>query len=164
MAGLLNAPPAVHRPRCRGVVRLAVVLSLLVCGSLLTPDALSPFATAVAQELAFPPLAPSPPKSKAAIERAAGKQMLDAGTQRLNYDYNNHHKVSGPSAASKFITAATPSRPNRVIYDQTTKRLHAEGNVRLLTEEEGKVTYGESYGPVRRLPRRVRRFTATGHA
>jgi LPS-assembly protein len=31
---------------------------------------------------------------------------------------------------------------NRVVYDQKTKRLHAEGNVRL-TEEDGKVTYGE---------------------
>jgi LPS-assembly protein len=30
---------------------------------------------------------------------------------------------------------------DRVIYDQTAKRLHAEGNVRL-TEEDGKVTYG----------------------
>ena len=44
MAGLLSAPAAVHRPQSRGVVRLAAVLGLLVCGGLLTPDALSPFA------------------------------------------------------------------------------------------------------------------------
>ena len=31
---------------------------------------------------------------------------------------------------------------DKVIYDQTTKRLHAEGNVRL-TEEDGKVTFGD---------------------
>ena len=31
---------------------------------------------------------------------------------------------------------------DRVIYDQKTKRLHAEGNARL-TEQDGKVTYGE---------------------
>ena len=31
---------------------------------------------------------------------------------------------------------------DRVIYDQKTKRLHAEGNVRL-TEADGKITYGE---------------------
>jgi LPS-assembly protein len=31
---------------------------------------------------------------------------------------------------------------DKVIYDQTTKRLHAEGNVRL-TEPDGKITYGQ---------------------
>ena len=37
--------------------------------------------------------------------------------------------------------AAPRCEADKVIYDQTTKRLHAEGNVRL-TEEDGKVTYG----------------------
>ena len=139
MAGLLNAPPAVHRPRSRGVVRLAAVLGLLVCGGLMTPDALSPFAPAFAQELVFPVTPPAPPKSKAAIERAAQKQML-VQAREINYDYNNH-KVSAVGNVQIYYGGNT-IEADRVIYDQSTKRLHAEGNVRL-TEEEGKVTYGE---------------------
>jgi LPS-assembly protein len=139
MAGLLSAPAAVHRPQSRGVVRLAAVVGLLVCGGLLTPDALSPFAPAFAQELTFPPTPPAPPKSKAAIERAAGKQML-VQAREINYDYNNN-KVSAVGNVQIYYGGNT-IEADRVIYDQKTKRLHAEGNVRL-TEEGGKVTYGE---------------------
>ncbi len=139
MAGLRNAPPAVHRPHRRGVVYLAAVLSLMVCGGLAMPDALSPLTPASAQELAFPPTPPAPPKTKAAIERAQGKQML-VQAREINYDYNNH-KVSAVGGVQIYYGGNT-IEADRVIYDQTTKRLHAEGNVRL-TEEEGKVTYGE---------------------
>jgi LPS-assembly protein len=140
MVGLLSAPPpAVHRPRSRGVVRLAVVLSLMVCGGLLAPDALSPLAPAVAQELAFPAVPQPPGKSPAAIERAANKQML-VQAREINYD-NARHTVSAVGNVQIYY-GGTTIEADRVIYDQTTKRLHAEGNVRL-TEEEGKVTYGE---------------------
>ena len=50
MAGLPDAPPHTHRPCRHGVLRIAAVLSLLVCGGLLTPAALQ---QAAAQELAF---------------------------------------------------------------------------------------------------------------
>ena len=40
-----------------------------------------------------------------------------------------------------YYTGAT-IEADEVIYDQKTKRLHAEGNVRL-TEADGKITYGE---------------------
>ena len=36
----------------------------------------------------------------------------------------------------------TTIEADKVIYDQKTKRLHAEGNVRL-TEADGKITYGQ---------------------
>ncbi len=137
MAGL-SAPPAVRRPHRRGVARLAAVLSLMVCGGLMLPAALSPFAPAVAQELGFP-VPPPIGKSPAAIARAASKQML-VQAREINYDYNNH-KVSAVGNVQIYYGGST-IEADRVIYDQTTKRLHAEGNVRL-TEEEGKVTYGE---------------------
>jgi len=136
MAGLLNAPPAVHRPHRRGVVRLAALLSLMVCGGLLAPAVVSP---ASAQEIGFPALPPPPPKSAAAIQRAAGKQML-VQAREINYDYNNH-RVSAVGNVQIYYGGST-IEADRVIYDQTTKRLHAEGNVRL-TDEDGKITYGE---------------------
>ena len=115
MVGLLSAPPpAVHRPRSRCVVRLAAVLGLLVCGGLLTPDALSPFAPAFAQELAFPPTPPAPPKSPAAIQRAAGKQML-VQAREINYDYNNN-KVSAVGNVQIYYGGNT-IEADRVIYD-----------------------------------------------
>jgi LPS-assembly protein len=129
----------VHRPRSRGVVRIAAVLSLMVCGGLLASAVLLPFAPALAQEMSFPSLPPAPPKSQAAIQRAAGKQML-VQAREINYDYNGH-KVSAVGNVQIYYGGNT-IEADRVIYDQTTKRLHAEGNVRL-TEEEGKVTYGE---------------------
>ena len=47
-----------------------------------------------------------------------------------------------PSATCSSIIGASTLEADRVIYDQKTKRLHAEGNVRL-TQADGSVTYGE---------------------
>src|SRR5450756_2559286 len=58
----------------------------------------------------------------------------------IDYDYANH-RVSAVGNVQMYYRNST-LEADRVIYDQTAKRLHAEGNVRL-TEEEGKVTYGE---------------------
>ena len=58
----------------------------------------------------------------------------------INYDYTNH-RVAAVGNVQIYYGGST-IEADKVIYDQTTKRLHAEGNVRL-TEEDGKVTYGE---------------------
>jgi LPS-assembly protein len=139
MAGLPSAPPPRPRPYRRGVVRFAAVLSLLVCGGLIAPAALQ---SASAQELFFPPLPPKPPKSAVAIERekSGNKQML-VQAREINYDYTGH-KVSAVGGVQIYYGGST-LEADRVIYDQTNKRLHAEGNVRL-TEESGNVTYGET--------------------
>ena len=94
----------------------------------------------MAQELTFPERPPTPPKSQAVLEReAAGqKQMLVQATQ-IDYDYVNH-RVSAVGNVQIYYGGAT-LEANKVVYDQKTKRLHAEGNVRL-TEPDGKVTYG----------------------
>jgi LPS-assembly protein len=119
-------------------VRFAAVLSLLVCGGLLAPAALQ---HAAAQELAFPPTPPKPPKSKIALDRekSGDKQML-VQAREINYDYTNH-KVSAVGGVQIYYGGST-IEADRVIYDQTNKRLRAEGNVRL-TEDSGNVTYGE---------------------
>jgi LPS-assembly protein len=138
MAGLPSAPLPRPRPYRRGVLNFAAVLSLLVCGGLIAPAALQ---HASAQELFFPPLPPKPPKSAIAIERekSGNKQML-VQAREINYDYTGH-KVSAVGGVQIYYGGST-LEADRVIYDQTNKRLHAEGNVRL-TEESGNVTYGE---------------------
>ncbi len=65
--------------------------------------------------------------------------MLVQATE-INYDYSNH-KVAAVGNVQIYY-GGTTLEADKVIYDQTTKRLHAEGNVRL-TEEDGKITYGE---------------------
>ena len=138
MAELPSAPPHKLRPCRRSVMRFAAVLSLLVCGGLLAPAALQ---HATAQELTFPPAPPKPPKSKIALDRekSGDKQML-VQAREINYDYNNH-KVSAVGNVQIYYGGST-IEADRVIYDQTTKRLRAEGNVRL-TEDSGNVTYGD---------------------
>jgi LPS-assembly protein len=58
----------------------------------------------------------------------------------MKYDYNNH-TVSAVGNVQIYYQGAT-LEADRVIYDQTAKRLRAEGNARL-TESDGKVSYGE---------------------
>ncbi len=109
---------------------------MLACGGLLAS------APASAQ-LNSPSRRRPPPasKSKIAIERekSAQKQML-VQAHEINYDYTNH-RVAAVGNVQIYYGGST-IEADKVIYDQTTKRLHAEGNVRL-TEEDGKVTYGE---------------------
>ncbi len=65
--------------------------------------------------------------------------MLVQATE-INYDYANN-RVAAVGNVQIYYGDST-LEADRVIYDQKTKRLHAEGNVRL-TEQDGKVTYGE---------------------
>ena len=65
--------------------------------------------------------------------------MLVQATE-IDYDYANS-RVAAVGNVQIYYGNST-LEANRVIYDQKTKRLHAEGNVRL-TEQDGKVTYGE---------------------
>ena len=136
MAGPVSARPSALRPCCRGVAKLAAVLSLLACGGLI---ALAP--AAAQQELQFPQRPPPPKKSKIALDRekSGQKQMLVQASE-IDYDYANN-RVAAVGNVQIYYGGST-LEANRVVYDQKTKRLHAEGNVRL-TEEDGKVTYGE---------------------
>ncbi|KQZ02518.1 organic solvent tolerance protein [Pseudolabrys sp. Root1462] len=89
----------------------------------------------------FPPPPPPKAKSKAAIERdkSGDKQML-VQADEIDYDYANN-RVSAVGNVQMYYGGST-LEARKVVYDQKTKRLHAEGNVRL-TEEDGKVTHGE---------------------
>jgi len=133
MAGLSSTRPSEHRLRRRGAAGITAVLSLLVCGGLLAP------ASSNAQELTFP-VRPAPPaKSPSAVERANSKQML-VQAREIDYDYTNN-QVSAVGNVQMYYGGST-IEADKVVYDQKTKRLRAEGNVRL-TEQDGKVTYGQ---------------------
>src|SRR6478672_4056557 len=135
MAGLISTRPSGPRPCRRGVAIFAAVLGLLACGGLIAS------VPAAAQELTFPTRPPPPKKSKIALERekSGQKQMLVQATE-IDYDYANN-RVAAVGNVQIYYGGST-LEANRVVYDQKTKRLHAEGNVRL-TEQDGKVTYGE---------------------
>jgi LPS-assembly protein len=135
MAGACARPPTPKSYRCGAAGFAAALLGLLVGGGLLAP------APAAAQSLAFPPSAGPPPKSKIAIERekSGQQQQMLVQAREINYDYTNN-RVSAVGNVQIYYGGST-LEADRVIYDQKTKRLHAEGNVRL-TEEDGKVTYG----------------------
>ena len=133
MAGLFSARPSGPRLYCRGLAMLAAVLGLLAFDGVV--------ASAPAQELQFPQRPPPPKKSKIALEREkSGQKQMLVQANEVDYDYTNN-RVAAVGNVQIYYGGST-LEANRVVYDQKTKRLHAEGNVRL-TEEDGKVTYGE---------------------
>ena len=134
MAGVACTRPPATQPRCRGALSALAALAILACGGLLVS------APAFAQELRFPERPPQK-KSKIAIarEQSGQKQML-VQAREIDYDYTNH-RVAAVGNVQIYYGNST-LEADRVIYDQKTKRLHAEGNVRL-TEPDHKVTHGE---------------------
>jgi LPS-assembly protein len=135
IAGLASARPPAPRPYRRGAAGIFAILSLLVCGGLLAS------VPAPAQELSFPQRPPPPKKSRIAIEREkSGQKQMLVQAREIDYDYANN-RVAAVGNVQIYYGGST-LEADKVIYDQKTKRLHAEGNVRL-TEEDGKVTYGE---------------------
>src|SRR5580704_878885 len=100
-------------------------------------------AWAQAMMLTFPPAPPAPPAGGGAPasgpQKGRGDQML-VQAKELHYDYSNQ-RVEAIGDVQIYY-ARTTLEANRVIYDQKSKRLRAEGNVRL-TEADGRVTYGE---------------------
>lgn len=105
---------------------LAVLLGLLLAGTL-------GMATASAQSFTYNPRPPKPVTARPANDG----QMLVQATE-VDYDYNNS-LVSAVGNVQLFYNG-TSVEADRVIYDQKTKRLHAEGNVRM-TDVDGKITY-----------------------
>ena len=64
-------------------------------------------------------------------------QMLVQAVE-VDYDYNNS-RVSAVGSVQLFYNG-TSVEADKVIYDQKTKRLHAEGNIRM-TDADGRITY-----------------------
>jgi LPS-assembly protein len=82
---------------------------------------------------------PKPDGKSIATKPAPDAQMLVQANE-IRYDYNNL-QVSAVGNVQIYYNGAT-IEADKVVYDQRSKRLHAEGNARL-TEADGKVSYGE---------------------
>ena len=110
------ARPATHprlsrrRAWCGALVVLAA--AMLAAG----PAGVSP---AVAQMLTFPPR-PKPP-----VKPDRGQEQMLVRAEEINYDYSNE-RVSAVGNVQLYFGNST-LEADRVIYDQKTKRLHAEG-------------------------------------
>jgi LPS-assembly protein len=92
---------------------------------------------ALAQQgmLAFPPR----PKPPVRTQHAGAQQQMLVRAEEINYDYTNE-RVSAVGNVQIYYGDST-LEADRVIYDQKTKRLHAEGNAVL--NQAGMVTRGE---------------------
>ena len=117
-----------------GVTALAALAALAV-GCALLPQPLR--AQQAGNLMHFPPRPPPPPKKPAPPSNAP---MLVQATE-IRYDYTNN-TVAAVGNVQIYYGGAT-IEADQVIYDQKTKRLRAQGNVRL-TEPDGKITYGQS--------------------
>ena len=120
--------------RCRVRAGVRLLAALLVAGVSLSFAGERACAQSVGNLLHFParPRAPKPvpPSSPAMLVQAA----------EIRYDYANN-TVAAVGNVQIYYNGAT-IEADKVTYDQKTKRLVAEGNVRL-TEADGKITYGQ---------------------
>jgi LPS-assembly protein len=131
MAELPTARPFVPNGRLRGLA-LFLTFVTLALGTGFGATAAS------AQSLKFP--ATPPATQRATLPKQNGKDQMLVQARQIDYDYTNH-RVAAVGNAQLFYGGST-LEADRVIYDEVTKRLHAEGNVRL-TEKNGNVTHGE---------------------
>ena len=113
---------------------LAALLAFVI-GATLPPSPL--FAQQAGNLLHFPPRPPPAPKKPAPPSNAP---MLVQATE-IKYDYTNN-TVAAVGNVQIYYGGAT-IEADQVTYDQKTKRLRAQGNVRL-TEPDGKITYGQT--------------------
>jgi LPS-assembly protein len=88
---------------------------------------------ASAQGFTYNPRPPRPAPPRVAND---GRMLVQA--VEVDYDYNNS-RVSAVGSVQMFYNG-TSVEADKVIYDQKTKRLHAEGNIRM-TDADGKITY-----------------------
>ncbi|HEY2134630.1 MAG TPA: LPS-assembly protein LptD [Xanthobacteraceae bacterium] len=84
---------------------------------------------------------PAAPQGPSLIKKGPqGDAQMLVKADEINYDTANH-LVAAVGNVQIYYNGAT-IEADRVVYDQNTKRLRAEGNARL-TEADGKITYGE---------------------
>src|SRR4029453_5468471 len=71
---------------------------------------------------------------------ASGQQQMLVQATEIQYDYSNDRVIAAGNV--QIYYSGSTLEADKVVYSKRTKRLHAEGNVRL-TEADGRVTYGE---------------------
>jgi LPS-assembly protein len=134
MAGAVGTRPRSWRRSARiAAPALTYFAAFIAIGGTVEPAAAQEFLTFREQ------LRPKPTgKSTIAQKNANGQMLVQA--DEIKYDYTNE-LVSAVGNVQIYYNGAT-LEADKVVYDQRSKRLHAEGNARL-TEADGKISYGE---------------------
>jgi LPS-assembly protein len=131
-------------PCCRRALLPALAVTIVALTALLDLDLRPAAAQDANQFLRFEQQPRSKPSGQPLIGRGGARPSGDAPmlvkANEINYDYTNN-RVAAVGNVQIYFNGATVEA-DRVVYDQKTKRLRAEGNARL-TEADGKITYGE---------------------
>jgi LPS-assembly protein len=112
---------------------LASLVAASLCLLVAATVAIATTQLASAQGFSYNPLPPRPRPPRVAND---GQMLVQA--VEVDYDYNNS-LISAVGNVQLFYNG-TSVEADKVIYDQKTKRLHAEGNIRM-TDADGKITY-----------------------
>ncbi len=116
----------------------AIVALVALIAAVCTFDA-SP-ALAQSAQLKFPERPKAPAPSPAAVQRQSGNASMLLVAKEMQYDYTND-LVAAVGDVQVYYAGST-LEADKVVYNKKTKRMHAEGNVRL-TDPEGKIVYGQ---------------------
>jgi LPS-assembly protein len=111
-------------------------VALLLCVATVALTAERSQAQDTVRNLLTFPKRPSQPKPPAAA--TDGPMLVQAS--EIRYDYTNNTVAAVGSVQAYYRGASIEA--DELIYDQKSKRLRAQGNVRL-TEPDGKITYGQ---------------------
>ncbi|MDQ8729887.1 LPS-assembly protein LptD [Bradyrhizobium sp. LHD-71] len=123
--------------RRRTAVRSASVSVCLLALTAVVPALLAVSQPAFAQSFTYNPL---PPQRTAPPARSTDDGQMLVQAQEVNYD-NVNSLVAAVGGVQIFYNGTT-LEADRVTYNQKTKRLTADGNVRL-TDQEGRITYAQ---------------------
>jgi len=129
-----NAPTIPRPPLCCWP-RLTALALVCACLALPQPAAAQQGFLASRQQIR-----PSSPKGPSHPHRRSGDPQMRVISDRVDYDYTDHQFAVVGNVQIYYRRATIEA--DRVVYDQYTKRLRAEGNARL-TEANGKVTVGQ---------------------
>jgi LPS-assembly protein len=138
MAGLPTDPPLLHRI-C--FVVLAAIVLLAGGFELRVANAQTEAGRSIRQRtspaLAYPAIPPTVKRER--LPKQNGRDQMLVQARRIDYDYNNH-RVSAVGQVQIYY-AGSILEADKVVYDERTKRLRAEGNAKL-TDPDGNITYG----------------------
>jgi LPS-assembly protein len=132
---------AARRSRLRVVRRrtavrcVSVFVRLLFALAVAAPVMMAASSPSLAQSFIYNPLPPRPP-APPARSKDDGQMLVQA--QEVNYD-NVNSLVAAVGGVQIFYNGST-LEADRVTYNQKTKRLTADGNVRM-TDQDGRITY-----------------------
>src|SRR5262249_12888895 len=117
---------------CR--LRLTALALVCACSALPQPAAAQKDVLTFRQQVR-----PNSPKGPSHPHRRSGDAQMRVMADRFDYDYTNHQYAAVGNVQIYYKGATIEA--DRMVYDQITKRLRAEGA--RLTEANGKVTIGQ---------------------